>query len=60
MTVLDKTGRAFTGEKAVTIGLATFWNQIDYILYAIGFVGLIAALRWALTHNREPGLRPAE
>ncbi len=60
VTVLDKTGRAFTGEKAVTIGLATFWNQIEYILYAIGFVGLMAALRWALTHNREPGLRPAE
>jgi methionine-rich copper-binding protein CopC len=60
VTVLDKTGHAFTGEKAVTIGLATFWNQIEYILYAIGFVGLMAALRWALTHNREPGLHPAE
>ena len=32
VTVLDKTGHAFTGEKAVTIGLATFWNQIVHPL----------------------------
>jgi hypothetical protein len=60
VTVRDKTGQEFTGEKAVTIGLSTFWNQIDYILYAIGFIGLIAGLRWALTHNREPSLQIAE
>jgi hypothetical protein len=60
VTVRDKAGHEFTGEKAVTIGLSTFWNQIDYILYAIGFLGLIAGLRWALTHNRERGLQAAE
>ncbi|XCP57669.1 hypothetical protein RVU70_20045 (plasmid) [Methylocystis echinoides] len=48
------------GEKAVTIGLSTFWNQIDYILYAIEFLGLIASLRRALAHNREPSLQSAE
>ena len=60
MTVRDKAGHEFTGEKAVTIGLSTFWNQIDYVLYVIGFLGLIALLRWALTHNREPSLQGAE
>lgn len=60
VTVRDKAGREFTGEKLVTIGLSTFWNQIDYILYAVGFLGLIAGLRWALTHNREPSLQAAE
>jgi hypothetical protein len=60
VSVLDKAGQVFIGEKAVTIGLSTFWNQIEYILYAIGFVGLIAGLRWALTHNREPSLQAAE
>ena len=60
VTVRDKQGPEFTGEKAVTIGLSTFWNQIDYILYVLGFVGLIAGLRWALTHNREPDLQAAE
>jgi hypothetical protein len=60
VTVLDQTGHEFTGEKAVTIGLSTFWNQIEYILYALGFVGLVAALRWALTHNREPSIQAAE
>ena len=60
VTVRDKQGHEFTGEKAVTIGLSTFWNQIDYILYVLGFVGLIAGLRWALTHNREPDLQAAE
>lgn len=60
VTVRDKGGNEFTGEKAVTIGLSTFWNQIEYILYAIGFLGLIASLRWALTHNREPSLQGAE
>ncbi len=60
VTVQDEAGHEFTGEKAVTIGLSTFWNQIDYILYVIGFVGLIASLRWALTHNREPSLQGAE
>lgn len=60
VTVEDKAGHVFSGEKDVTIGLSTFWNQIEYILYAIGFVGLIAGLRWALTHNREPNLQAAE
>jgi hypothetical protein len=60
VTVLDQAGHEFTGEKAVTIGLSTFWNQIEYILYALGFVGLVAGLRWALTHNREPSIQAAE
>jgi hypothetical protein len=60
VTVGDKAGHEFSGEKAVTIGLSTFWNQIEYILYAIGFLGLMAGLRWALTHNREPSLQGAE
>jgi hypothetical protein len=60
VTVRDKAGHEFTGEKAVSIGLSTFWNQIDYVLYVIGFLGLIASLRWALTHNREPSLHAAE
>lgn len=60
VTVRDHEGHVFTGEKAVTIGLSTFWNQIDYILYILGFAGLVAGLRWALTHNREPGLQGAE
>jgi hypothetical protein len=60
VTVRNKAGQEFIGEKAVTIGLSTFWNQIEYILYAIGFFGLIAGLRWALTHNREPNLQAAE
>ena len=60
VTVRDKAGHEFTGEKAVTIGLSTFWNQIDYILYTVGLLGLIASLRWALTHNREPSLQGAE
>lgn len=60
VTVRDNAGHEFSGEKPVTIGLSTFWNQIDYILYVLGFVGLIAGLRWALTHNREPSLQGAE
>jgi hypothetical protein len=60
VTLRDKAGHEFTGEKAVTIGLSTFWNQIEYILYAMGFLGLVAGLRWALTHNREPSLQGAE
>ena len=60
VTVRNKAGQEFTGGKAVTIGLSTLWNQIDYIVYAIGFLGLIAALSWALTHNREPSLQGAE
>jgi hypothetical protein len=60
VTVRDKNGQEFIGEKAVTIGLSTFWNQIDYILYVLGFFGLVAGLRWALTHNREPDLQAAE
>ena len=60
VTVRDMIGREFVGEKAVTIGLSTFWNQIDYILYVLGFIGLVVGLRWALTHNREPDLQAAE
>ena len=60
VTVRDKNGQEFIGEKAVTIGLSTFWNQIDYILYVLGFLGLIAGLRWSLTHNLEPDLQAAE
>ena len=60
VTVRDSTGQEFKGEKAVTIGLSTFWNQIDYVLYILGFIGLIIGLRWALTHNREPSLQGAE
>jgi len=60
VTVRDNAGHVFTGDKAVTIGLSTFWNQIDYVLYVLGFFGLIVGLRWALTHNREPSLQGAE
>ena len=60
VTVRDNAGHVFTGDKAVTIGLSTFWNQIDYILYVLGFIGLVMGLRWALTHNREPALQGAE
>ena len=60
VTVRDPAGKEFSGEKAVTIGLSTLWNQIDYVLYALGFIGLIVGLRWALTHNREPSLQGAE
>ena len=60
VTVRDNLGHEFIGDKAVTIGLSTFWNQIDYILYVLGFVGLVVGLRWALTHNREPALQGAE
>ena len=60
VTVRDPAGQEFAGEKAVTIGLFTFWNQIDYVLYVLGFIGLIVGLRWALTHNREPSLQGAE
>ena len=60
VTVRDANGHEFVGEKAVTIGLSTFWNQIDYVLYILGFTGLVIGLRWALTHNREPSLQGAE
>jgi hypothetical protein len=60
VTVRDPAGKEFSGEKAVTIGLSTLRNQIDYVLYALGFIGLIVGLRWALTHNREPSLQGAE
>lgn len=56
----DPAGKEYSGRMPVTIGLATVWNKIEYILYTLGFVGFAATL-WALLRRpKEEAFQPAE
>jgi hypothetical protein len=60
VTARDPSGKEYSGKMPITIGLATVWNKIEYILYALGFVGFAATL-WALLRRpKEESFQPAE
>lgn len=60
VTARDPAGKEYSGKMPITIGLATVWNKIEYILYALGFVGFAATL-WALLRKpKEESFQPAE
>ena len=60
VTARDPSGKEYSGKMPITIGLATVWNKIEYILYTLGFVGFAATL-WALLRRpKEDTFQPAE
>ena len=60
VTARDLTGKEYLGKMPITIGLATVWNKIEYILYILGFAGFSATLWALLRKNKEEVFQPAE
>ncbi|HYA79303.1 MAG TPA: hypothetical protein VED87_00030, partial [Methylocystis sp.] len=57
VTISDGKGNEWSSSFPFGVGLYTLWNEIEYILYAIAFLSLIAIL-WFLTRRRgAPGLQ---
>jgi hypothetical protein len=52
ITVSDGKGNEWSSRFPFGVGLYTFWNEIEYILYAAAFLSLIAFL-WFLTARRS-------
>lgn len=48
VTVRDDLGNEWVSRFPFSVGLYTFWGMIEYILYGVGFVSLIAVLWFAL------------
>lgn len=59
ITVADREGHEWSSRFPFTVGVFSLWNMLDYILYGVGFVGLIGAL-WALAWRRGRKLGPDE
>lgn len=60
ITARNPAGEEYSGKMPVTIGLATVWNKIEYILYTLGFFGFATTLWALLRKNKEEVLQPAE
>lgn len=48
VTVQDDLGNQWVSRFPFSVGLFTFWGMIEYILYGVGFVSLVAFLWFAL------------
>jgi hypothetical protein len=48
VTVRDDLGNEFVSRFPFSVGLYTFWGMIEYILYVVGFVALLAVMWLAL------------
>jgi len=48
VTVRDDLGNEWVSRFPFSVGLYTFWGMIEYILYGVGFLSLIAVLWFAL------------
>ena len=48
VTVRDDLGNEWVSRFPFSVGLYTFWGMIEYILYGVGFLSLIAMLWFAL------------
>ena len=59
VTVSDDQGSQWVSRFPFSVGLYTFWNMIEYILYAIGFVSL-SGLLWFLVWHRAHKARKME
>jgi hypothetical protein len=59
ITVADRDGHEWSSRFPFTVGVFSLWNMLDYILYGVGFVGLIGVL-WALAWRRGRKLEHAE
>jgi hypothetical protein len=48
VTVRDVLGNEFVSRFPFSVGLYTFWGMIEYILYGVGFLSLVAVMGLAL------------
>ncbi|GLI93520.1 hypothetical protein [Methylocystis echinoides] len=48
VTVRDDLGNEWVSEFAFGVGLYTFWGMLEYILYGVGFFGLVGVMILAL------------
>lgn len=54
ITVVDREGREWSARFPFAVGLFSFWNTIEYILYAVGFVSLCGFLWYVLGRRSKP------
>ncbi|BDV34269.1 hypothetical protein [Methylocystis iwaonis] len=64
VTVRDDLGNEFVSQFPFSVGLYTFWGLIEYILYGVGFVSLVAVMVVALRakskkYKEEAASQPA-
>lgn len=52
VTMADEAGNKWVARFPFSVGVYTFWNMIEYILYAVAFLSL-AAFLWWFVHLRS-------